>query len=580
MKIKNFSIIRRILFLFSTLCFFGFLFSLVYLLKNNTQNTWFLSTSIAIVNFLFSSILSFINFIVLPKDFKGDEPTEKFSDRKDIIEKIFCEINNKSNVIKITGHPFSGKSELLKYLYKLSTKKKVLLEGGIDKDIAKKFIKNVGRVYYIDWNIFDNKTDILKKDIKNMKYSKYKNTIILMDNICKIDNPINILELLFSKKGKNVFVIYTINFEDSKTIQIECFNVHDIHELALKYGLTLSLEEENNIYTSTQGNIGLITLILNNYTSQRYLAQLNVTNNVSISTNARNIINGILKDEKLKKLAVLCATLNFCEDTFDAVKLSQMTGYNISELDLESLKLTGLFFKKDKSTYFSNDYISQVIRSTDSPLVDKAVFRLIKYYTEKKDAKALSILLLCKNELTEKEINQIKNTLIDNSVVQNMIHLSFIMKIGQVFKENQRLDFSASGKLQDLKEELIYEDAYALLHVGNYKDAYDIIGNNNSDKLLYIKADLAHLQNNYDTAIGLFTIIINNNDADYEMANIKLAHCYKHKGAFQEALTMLGNIEKDENMPFHVKLRSKTDSLSLYILLNYRTYTLHCLRPN
>ena len=517
---------------------------------------------------MISNVLSFINFIVLPKNFKGDEPTKKFSDRKDILEKILCKINNKSNVIKITGYPFSGKSELLKYLYKISTKKKILLNIGIDTEIAKKYIKRVGRVYYIDWHIPENEIDVLKKELKNLKYSKYKNTIILMDNIGYIDNPTNILELLFSKERENIFVIYTIDFEDPTTIPIKSFSVNDIHELALKYDLMLSVEEENNIYLSTQGNIGLITLILNNYTSQHYLAQLNVINDISVSTQAQRIINGILKDEELKKLAVLCATLNVCEDTFDATKLSQMIGYNISTLDLEKLKSTGLFFQKSKSTYYSNNYISQIIRSIDSLLVDKIVLKLIKYYAKKKNAKALSILLLCKSELTNTEISQIKNALVDNSVIDNIVNLNFIMKIGQVFKENQRIDFSATKKLKDLKEELIYQYAYALLYVGNYKEAYDIVEKNDSDKLLYLKADLAHLQNNYDNAIGLYTIIINNKSVNYEMANIKLAHCYKHEGAFQEALTMLVNIENNENMPFNVKLRSKTDSLSLYILLN------------
>lgn len=565
MKI-NFKLIRTFLFIFSVICFFVFIFSGAYLLISENDNTWLLSAAISIINFLLTSILSFINFIVLPKDFQGANPTEKFSDRKDIIQKVIYAINDKNNIIKITGHPFSGKSEFLKYLYKITTKKKYLLDAGIDKKLAEKVFKSIGCVYYIDGDLFAGEIQTFIKDIKGLSYSKRKSTVILLDNIYKLDNPSNILEILFSKKKKKIYVIYTINYDDMNTFSLGEFGLDDIYELSKKYGLTLSSDEVNNLYKSTHGNIGLISLILSNYNSQNYINQLNTVKDLEISIIARNIINSILVDTDLKKLAILCATINFYENTFNASMLSQIMGYNISILDLTKLQATGLFSQKN-NVYYSSDYISQIIRSTEYQMVSQLVPKLIKYYSATKNDKAICILLLCKSKLSEQECIHIKDILVTNSLKHSTDNLGFLLKMGQAYKENNTLVFSLSEKHSELEIEIIYQYASALIYVGNYKEANEIISNNSSTKLLFMKADLAHLQNNYDDAIGLFTVVINSNSSDYQMAKIKLAHCYKHKGYFNEALTMLNNIENDECTPSYIKLRAKTDSLSLYILL-------------
>ena len=127
---KNFKSTRIVIFVFSILCFLAFMSSGIYMIISENKDTWILSTSIALINFLLTSILSFINLVVLPKKFKGTAPTDKFSDRKEIIRKVFQAINNGNNIVKIAGNPFSGKSELLKYLYKITTKRKYLLSAG------------------------------------------------------------------------------------------------------------------------------------------------------------------------------------------------------------------------------------------------------------------------------------------------------------------------------------------------------------------------------------------------------------------------------------------------------------------
>lgn len=563
---KNFKLLRTILFVFSILCFLIFVLSGIYIFLSGNDNSWILSVSIALINFLITSILSFINLVVLPKKFKGTAPIDKFSDRKEIIQKIFQEINNENRIIKITGHPLSGKSELLKYLYKIITNKKFLLEAGIDKKLAEKVYQNIGCVHYIDSELFLGKLQKLINDIDNLSYSKYKKTIILLDNIYKTNNSYNVLERLFAKEKKKISVIYTINYYDINAFYINEFNHNDIYELALKYDLRLSFDEINNIYLSTQGNIGLISLILSNFNSQNYIKSLNSVDDNEISIKAQDIIEAILYDNKLKKIAILCATLNFCENTFDSSKLSKIMGYNISSLDLTKLHATGLFSHKN-NIYYSSDYISQIIRSIDYELVNQFIPKLIKYYHYNGNHKAISILLLCKGELSEQEAIQIKTTLTQHLINIDSANLAYLMKIGQAYKEINSLDLTLSKKHEELREEIIYQYANALIYVGDYKAADKTIGYNSSDRLLFAKADLAHLQNDYDTAIGLFTIIINNHSSNFHMAKIKLAHCYKHKGHFTEALEMLVNIEQQKDSPLHIKLRSKTDSLSLYILL-------------
>lgn len=564
---NNFKLIRTTLFVFSVLCFLCFLFSSIYFFASENKNTWVLSVSIALINFLLTNILSFINLIVLPKKFSGLYSTDKFSDRKDIILEILREVSNDVSIIKITGYPLSGKSELLRYLYKITSKKKYLVKSGIDKKLANKLYKTIGRVHYIDGEMFSGEIHVLVDSIKHLSYSKHKKTIVLLDNIYKLDNPYKILEILCSEKHKDTSVIYTVNYDDVNTLKLNGFNHEDIKEVALKYNLNLSSEEINNIYLSSNGNIGLISLILNNYNSQNYIGSLNLINDSEISLKAQSIIKSILHDKDIRRLAVFCATINLCENSFNLLELSSIMGYNVSALDMDRLLSTGLFFYKN-NTYTSSDYISQIIRSIDYKTVSQIIPNLIKYYSNKDNAKATSILLLCQQQISIEEAEKIKLIISTYSLKQSVNNLTYLLKIGQVYKELNYLDFSLSEKHEELREEIIYQYINALIYIGDYKSAKKILEDNVSPKLLYTKADLAHLCNNYNDAIGLFTLIINNNYSEFHMAKIKLAHCYKHIGHFGESLAMLESIEKGKDNPKHIKIRAKTDSLSLYILQN------------
>lgn len=559
------NIIRIIILVFSILSFVIFLLSGIYFFVTNNNNTWALSLSVSLINLLVTSILSFINLFVIPKKFLSYYSTDRFSDRKQLLNSIFAEINNGNSVIRITGAPYSGKSELLRHLYNIINNKQLLNKTDINIDLANKVYKKIGYVHFIDGERYIGNTQLFVKDIQNIFLKKRKINLLLIDNIYKIDNPNSILELINEKTYYTVIVIYTINHDIPKVYQLKPFEKKDIYELSSKYNLELSPSEIDNIFLSTQGNVGLINLVFNNYCNQDFIRVLNCVDDYEISIKAQRLIDTILKNQGIKKIAMVCSALNLCENSFDVNMLSQIIGYNISSIDMTKLVSTGLF-TNEKNKYYTNDYISQIIRSIDYKTINRIVLRIIEYYKSEKDDKSISLLLLCKGSITESEVNQILRTLDNHSLNKSNNNIGYLMKMGQIYKEMNNIDFSSSSKHKQLKEKIIYEYANSLMYIGDYVAAKRVLADSNSPKTMFIKADLAHLQNNYDYAIGLFTVIVQNEYSNYHMAEIKLAHCYKHKGLFNESLEMLNSIEKDS--PNRIKLRAKTDSLSLFILLN------------
>lgn len=360
MRKKSYRIIRSILLGLSILFVFIAIISLIYVfVKDYGSYSWIISVSIAVFSFIMSNILSFVGLFVLPKDFSATPPTKQFSDRKLATEEVLNYIADNKNIIKIVGQPLSGKSEFLKYLCVVFSKKNFFVSS------KKAAIKRWHRIYYIDVDMFIGKTDLLLEAIEAITSNKIRQIFIIIDNIYKIDNPNIILDKLFSQEKENLFVIYTTpDSTDSKAIHLSSFEKNDIKELSEKYNIVMSEEEITNLHLMTQGNVGLITLILKNYQENSYIKSLDINENSSMFAQARKIVKGIIKNSESEDLCILIATINYCEKHIDSKKLSRILGFNVQNIDLINLKNYGLLTQRD-NTFLMSDYIAQLIRSTN-----------------------------------------------------------------------------------------------------------------------------------------------------------------------------------------------------------------------
>lgn len=557
-------LIRKIIFIGSIL-FFAIVLSWIIYASFNNISTTVISPLIALFGFLLTAIYNYIGIVV---DKRGaiDFPTKNFADRKELLKKILYKIKDKTPIIYVSGSPRSGKSEFLRYIAYMIKNINVLNSLGLTEKESSEISRSIGKIYFFDSLIYAESHDNLVRDINKIRLNKKKITLIIIDNFAVYNNPINLTDGISYKKGNFIIICDADECDSCDLIKLTNFKEKDIAELAEKYNYNISQDEISNLFTYTNGNINLCNLILKNYNSMNIIQLNTLKKNMSLADKTYNIIKLLTKNDNLLEIAIVCSFANLCEKNISQTTISKVIGFCLTDEKIYKLVQSGLF------SYSNNqietiDYICYIIRQYNQESSQTHINKLIKHYRNCQNEKLSSILLLATNTLTKEHVKEIDSTLSNHLFTNDTSNLDYILRAGNALSNNFVIDCN-NIEVKTLKNKLLEEYAKALIFVGRYKDAQCVLDGLEL-KNLELQADLFHLLNDYDTAIGLLSgyECIQDSKTKFNIM-IKIAHCYKHLGQFKDGRILLENVINNHNATEKTKIKANIHLLAFLILVN------------
>lgn len=504
---------------------------------------------------------------------KYTEKLNFFGDRIEPMKDFFESLLSKNPPnFQIVGEDGIGKSTYLKQIFNIINFKKEKKyisvmwskETERKKKSGKLFFKLkkcflIKRFYALYYEVFGyDCTEIYEKIETDLKFFKSKKIVLLIDGIS-------------DKNTANMFLKEMLNFKDNykklktviiglkselkthplKLIPIKPFEIEDIKLLFKKIqgadkkiNKTLTDENCNEILKLTKGLPYLVIPILED---------INYNSKSDIKNKFEAIISEILDSENSKKLFSLLICTKEVQGGITLEEINAILNTDFSEKQIENNQCivtvkNSSNNKMSVNNYYLDDYSIEIYRKYLENSFKDIYLKLTNYYVTKNEEYASLYSLKCNAE--EKLICE--NLKIEppyslSDYKKNENNLGYRLKLGSFLFE--ALQESTLNLNRDLTKLILLDYLNLLLHSGCYTEARKLADLKLLSKMdikleidsaiLYEKADLLHLETNYDEAIEAFSEIKEYYNSEKNIlchkVEYSLAHCYKHLGQLYNA---------------------------------------------
>lgn len=556
----------------------------------------------------------------------SDKPEIKyFTDREEITKEIFEKIekSSKGELFSIYGPAGIGKSELMRLInmvfnspkYFIDTETKSFLkEYSPEKFVKKKsqsYIFNCkdqeiqtvfsGIVSSLNLDI-DNNTNISNFEIISSKIHKKTKScdyvIFIFENIEKNYLASDLFEFFkilnsYSKKNKYIFfIVYSGLFSpgngnSSVLKKVEKFKLENTKEFLEKHNLNnLSGSEISEIHKTTNGNLELLNIVTNIVKTDGKQELRKITRSLNLD---KYFVEYLSEDDEACDVFNACLALSISQTIIVPAQVSILVedGIDVSK-NLTKLACAGFLNKiNNRNSMYS---ISKVVRS-------------IMYNSDSIDIIPNQVQLLkhVKNNRLNLEEKFVLHALF--SVEDNHLVLETLKK------KQEEKDYSIALEIYELLEistcfsehliqtckdfnQILFYILEALIGAGNYIQASDLIDNDmysqyfitrdehineNTLNLQFLNANLAHLKNDYNSALDIYSQLLNSDTVQkdiYYKAKITwgIAHVYRHIGNFEQAIEWYNQAIKIcksyEHKTLDVLIKCLNECNSIYVYLN------------
>lgn len=472
-----------------------------------------------------------------------------FVDRIKSIEEFDKYVENNSRIVNIYGHRGIGKSAFLRFLCDCVNDNL----NKQNKNNRRNLKKINGYAFYIELSSYGDKTieeQLLKHcgydsfeqfTSEMLKNAKFKRKVyIFLDNINTkaLCNQIeNVIDALWLTSNKFHVILGSIEkqqllklHDEIDYIKLDKFTEKDIFDFANKNNGTIENYDMNKILNFTKGLPIFVSFLIQN---QSNIIDFN-------SERIEKYIEQIMEElsENQNQLAKYIAFLSITNSIIE-LDLLRKFSVNIALADLEALERSSLIEYEFNSHVKMHETFRNYIVKRYSYLRD-IVFEIFQYY-EKQDLlfeQTYYLIMLDDKNNTNIIVNAIEKAVNNDSY-------PFLILLGEHYKLMNDWSINESKFSSESFLTLLYGYVYALMGIGNYPAARDIIdeckiSSRNIDKIIEFRfslltASLYHLQNKYDISIETYHMLLSSTSqvflSDYESKCLwGIAHSLRHKG--------------------------------------------------
>lgn len=533
-----------------------------------------------------------------------------FIDRKATLREVSNAIREKNVVINIYGKKGVGKSNFLRFYcdltnHKLQRKdKKILKKQFVKQSEYKSLYLNRSKTFYLEISGYQSRSDLNsqiseivtgKSDFSNIEVAEklrkafifHKRIIIIIDNVNTIGLETeleNIIKIFYSVSPKFCFVIGSIRELNLlgllnisyKDIELLNFEEDDIKEFIQHNYPVVDCNILADILKLSEGLPILVNLYLKGFKEKGVL-----DNNIQVKKYVHQITENL--PEKELKIAQCIALLSITKTSIP-IELLRYVIRDFNEDDILNLESNALIeYHPIKRKLKMHEIFRDFINSFYIMQEQDYILKVYKYFKETSTEyeSAYYAILVEDIDIKDLVIPTVKKAASNENY-------SFLLLFGEHIKNT----FGFQSRAGNISKEAFYTVLWGylegLIGVGDYPAAKEIIDRcaltirQHSTpiqlKLSLLIANLYHLQNQYQEAIGAYEILLNevkNIDCKYEAKCLwGIAHSYRHEGLkytlaelyYREAIKSAQNTNQRS-----IILKCHFELVTIYILQNNLT---------
>lgn len=534
-----------------------------------------------------------------------------FIDRKSILCEVSNAIKEKNSVINIYGKRGIGKSNFLRFYCdlinrKLKRKDRKVLKRQFPRKEFKSLRLISTRIFYLEISGYQSRSELNsqisetvtgKAGFSNMEVAErlrksllfHKRIIIIIDNVntSGLEKELeNIIKIFYTVSSKFCFIIGSIRELDfldlldtkHKNIELHNFEENDIRDF-IRYNYPIvDCNILSDILELSEGLPILVNLYLKGFKENGVL-----DNNIQI----RKYVHQITENLSIRelKIAQSIALLSITKASIP-IELLRLVIYDFNINDIISLENNALIeyhpiTRKIKMHEIFRDYINSFYIIQEQ----EYILELYRYFKENSSEYESAYYAILVEDINTK--NQVIPT-VEKAILNE--NYSFLLLFGEHIKSI----FGFQSRIGNISKEAFYTVLLGylegLIGIGDYPAAKEIIDRSrvvirHCNSLVQLKlslliANLYHLQNQYEEAIGSYEILLEEiKSKDYGDVFYKyeakcllgIAHSYRHEGLrytlaelyYREAINSAQNTNQRS-----IVLKCYFELVTIYILQN------------
>lgn len=536
-----------------------------------------------------------------------------FIDRKSTLREVSNAIREKNVVINIYGKRGVGKSNFLRFYcdltnHKLKRKDRKILKKQFAKQSEyKSLYLNKSKTFYLEISGYQSRSDLNsqiseivtgKSDFSNIEVAEklrkafvfHKRIIIIIDNVNTpgLEKEIeNIIKIFYSVSPKFCFIIGSIRDLNLlgllnisyKDIELLNFEEDDIKEFIHHNYPIVDCNILADILKLSEGLPILVNLYLKGFKENGAL-----DNNIQVKKYVHQITENL--PEKELRIAQSIALLSITKTNIP-IELLRCVISDFNEDEIANLESNALIeYHPIKHTIKMHEIFRDYINSFYIMQEQDYILKVYKYFKENSTEYESAYYAILVEDIDTKDL--VIPTV--EKAISNE-NYSFLLLFGEHIKNT----FGFQSKAANISKEAFYTVIWGylegLIGVGDYPAAKEIIDRcaltirQHSTpiqlKLSLLIANLYHLQNQYQEAIGAYEILLSEiNSIDHKKIFSKyeakclwgIAHSYRHEG-LKYTLAELYYREA-------IKSAQKTNQRSIILKCHFELVTIYILQNN